>query len=345
MKKNINHKQLGAIYSRKANFNDDFKSIRGLMIYKKGFKNKSDAKSFYNYLQEDIIISYEQSLEDIVKKNSHKDEIANILEKYFAFMNNIFLNQLEILKIKIEVDEIDSNNLSKQLNVNWYGGETNKPEYSVEYIDTLKAKKNEKLQNLYEQSIYSKKTINFSKETLEDYSNFLSIFSELTTSKIVKKNITSNKILQIDKTLLLEISNPNFLDSNIVACKISDKNYFETTEIYFFPTFILAFNSHKDYAEGDVQIIPFREIKTEEKVIEIYDTNPSKKSNIKSQTWEYVNKDGSPDLRHNSNHQIFLVDYYQLDILHNDFQFSLLTSDLINGENLNKIIKKIGESI
>ena len=87
-----------------------------------------------------------------------------------------------------------------------------------------------------------------------------------------------------------------------------------------------------------------------------YDISPKKdkiiqnfyeKSSIPSdaekvdETWEYVNKDGSPDRRFNNNRRISIMKYCEIEIESNDdFYLELLTSNYKIGKSFANALKR-----
>jgi len=167
---------------------------------------------------------------------------------------------------------------------------------------------------------------------LDEYTALKNSFEKLTTShKIwdvtsaqtidrVKMRSSASKLVEKIPVRFL-MGTLDYINTKYDAFRLQNAN---GGDLYIYPSFIVIPSKHND----NFAIIDFRDIKLEHYGQRFVENNfvPSD-AEVIGHTWQYVNKNGSPDKRYSHNPQIPIVRYYSITLaskkgLHEKFYIS-----------------------
>lgn len=140
-------------------------------------------------------------------------------------------------------------------------------------------------------------------------------------------SIVNRKTFQINKEL------PPFFDSNLTPFNFNLDN----KKYYFFPDRILV------YQGKEVGMVRYSELEVSSASTRfIEDDGVPDDSEIVTYTWRFVNKDGGPDRRFNSNRQIPIVLYSEIDLQsYSGLHLKFHASNMEVGETFSKNFENI----
>ncbi|MFA5834361.1 MAG: DUF4236 domain-containing protein [Bacteroidota bacterium] len=119
-------------------------------------------------------------------------------------------------------------------------------------------------------------------------------------------------------------SSLDFVNSEYPAFNFKNVN---GADLFFYPAFLIAFHSKSDFA-----LIDYKEMSIDYSRVSFVETeNVPNDSIVLSRTWQYVNKNGSRDMRFSNNYEIPVMLYGELDLkssagLNESYMFSNATA-------------------
>jgi len=143
-------------------------------------------------------------------------------------------------------------------------------------------------------------------EKLKDSKKIWDITSSQSIDRVKERSSASSTVTRVPVTF--SYASLDFINSKYEAIKLQNAN---GGDLYIYPGFIIIPNE----ITNDFGIIDFKEVEiehNEQRFVENEDVPSDTK--IIGRTWQYVNKNGSPDKRYSFNPEIPIVLYYKFTL-------------------------------
>nr|WP_281388681.1 DUF4236 domain-containing protein [Litorivivens lipolytica] len=117
--------------------------------------------------------------------------------------------------------------------------------------------------------------------------------------------------------------NPDDVECNLPIYQFEIPTGFSSTHWYFLPEFILVRTA------DSMEALLYSDLAVNARSVAVVMDRAPEGATVIEDTWTYTNKDGSPDLRFNSNHKKSVVDIGEIAFTYKEKSFTVLIADSI----------------